>query len=102
MRLGGSRDQCGATDTRIPSYVNINVIDRPNIDTIPNLRFKTSIIITLVTSVLIVGSTNVSFLVVIGDSYPFVSALLRLLGRLILDFSGHLSLFLELSLGCPW
>lgn len=36
------QDHVGGTNTSIPSQVNINVVDKPSIDTMPNLRFKTS------------------------------------------------------------
>jgi hypothetical protein len=39
---GLNRDDVGGTNTSIPSQVNINVVDKPSIETIPNLRFKTS------------------------------------------------------------
>ena len=39
---GLSRDDVGGANTSIPSQVNINVVDKPSIETMPNLRFKTS------------------------------------------------------------
>jgi hypothetical protein len=35
-------DHIGGANTSIPSQVNINVVDKPSIETMPNLRFKTS------------------------------------------------------------
>lgn len=41
---GLNRDDVGGANTSIPSQVNINVVDKPSIETMPNLRFKTSVI----------------------------------------------------------
>jgi hypothetical protein len=42
ISLGLNRDDVGSANTSMPSQVNINVVDRPSIETMPNLRFKTS------------------------------------------------------------